>query len=364
MTWKSIDAFIQQGVTDGVFPAAELLVAHRGEIRHRGHYGTATAGVLFDIASLTKPIATATRAMQLAAQHHLNIDHPVSEFLRAAQNTECAAVTLRQLLNHTAGLVAWRPFFQMISTGDIGTPAACSQISSLALNEPFEYHAGTRGRYSDLGYIVLAAVLEKFDGRTLEAQFQKEIASPLGLTDTLYQPLPQSGRPPHTHSGTCAPTEQCEWRNCIVEGVVHDQNCYAMGGVSGHAGLFSTALDIHTFFYQFASCLRGHSDWIHPETIATFLDRRHIGAVADASHLCGWDTPGASRSQAGHFFSANAIGHLGYTGCSIWADLESDWWMIFLTNRIHPSTKNEKIKTFRPQLHDAVAQLILTNPQS
>lgn len=345
---------------EGIFPSAELLVARQSEILLHEHFGDAGDATVFDIASLTKPFATATRCMQLVATGHVTLETELETLLPEAAQTPLAHVTMRHLLTHTAGCVPWKPFFQTIAKESIGTPQAYEQIVYAALTEPTLSPPQEAARYTDLGYIALGKALEVIDSRGLETQFAEEIADPLGLTDTFYRPLPQAGRgPDRYHDRDYAPTETCAWRGTTLQGLVHDQNCYAMGGVGGHAGLFSTGLDLHTFIYQFVSCYRGHSAWIPQNIVREFLDPQHIGAIANASHLCGWDTPGVSHSQAGKHFSTPSIGHLGYTGCSMWIDLRHDWWVILLTNRIHPRTDNDRIRTFRPVLHDAVYDTLI-----
>lgn len=357
---NAITTLMERAIADGVFPAAELLVAARSTILLHEHLGDLSGETIFDIASLTKPIATATRCMQMVATGQLSLETPLVKLLPQAEDTPAAGLTCRQLLNHTAGCVAWRPWYQQVAQKMIGAPRVYEQIVLSALNEPLETMPGTQGRYSDVGYILLGAGLEQLDGRGLEEQFAEEIADPLGLTDTFFRPLPQAARGVDRYGDRdYAPTEACAWRGETLRGFVHDQNCYAMGGVAGHAGLFSTALDLHTFIHQCVSCYRGHSEWIDQAIVRTFLDRRHIDVIANASHLCGWDTPGSRNSQAGKHFGHCTIGHLGYTGCSMWIDLEQDWWVILLTNRIHPRTDNEQIRLFRPTLHDTIYQQLI-----
>lgn len=363
---ETVNQFMTQAVHEGVFPAAELLVARQGDIVHHGHFGAATPGMRFDIASLTKPVATATRCMQLVSTGALHLDRAASGYLPILRDTKLARVTCRQLLSHMAGCAAWRPFYRNIPAREVGTPEGHIAILQQIIAEPLEAAPGARCVYSDLGYMLLGAILEHVDGRGLEVQFQEEIARPLELADTGFRPLPQSRRPGHTTgestdtgvSPACAPTEDCPWRDTVLQGAVHDQNAFAMGGVAGHAGLFSTAEDLHTFVYQMITCWRGHSEWIRPEIVRDFLDFTHLGLLEDASHLCGWDTPRFTNSQAGHHFSAQSIGHLGYTGCSVWVDLQKQWWVVLLTNRVHPTPTNEKIRSFRPQLHDAIYECL------
>jgi CubicO group peptidase (beta-lactamase class C family) len=148
-----------------------------------------------------------------------------------------------------------------------------------------------------------------------------------------------------------APTEDCPWRERVIHGEVHDQNAYALGGVAGHAGLFSTCGDIHSIVSELIKCYEGKSDWLENEVVREFIPEGKEKPFGN-QFVLGWNRPSRENSASGHFFSPNSIGHLGYTGCSLWIDLTNKFWMILLTNRIHPSTTNQMIASFRPQIHD------------
>lgn len=352
---------MQQAITDSVFPSGELLVARHGNIIHHGHYGSASTNTIFDIASLTKPLATATLCMQLVNSGELYLDKTIPRYLPRIQRSAYANATLRQLLTHTAGFPAWFPFYKNVKS-EIGTPEAMIEILESVLATPPAYTAGKQSIYSDLGYMLLGAIIENVGGAGIEQQFEEHVAHALGLDKTFYAPLEQSLRTtPRTllelpTNCEFAKTELCEWRGKLINKEVHDQNCYAMGGVAGHAGLFSNALDLHTYLHQLVACWRGHSDWIHQEVVQNFLDFERLEKIENSTHLAGWDTPSKkNKSSAGTMFSEQSIGHLGFTGCSMWVDLTKRFWVILLTNRVSPTTNNEKIKTFRPQIHDAIA---------
>lgn len=353
---NTVHTLMQAGLRDGVFPAAELLVARSGKIARHARYGTATEQTIFDCASLTKPIVTTTRCMQLAAAGRLELDDTAARHLPELAETPYGAVSLRRILTHTAGFPAWQPYFRGVPERKLGTPAGRALIIQNAMHEPPAYVPGSACVYSDLGFILLGELLERVDGRGLEQQCATDVAAPLGLRQTRFLPLAVSGRaaPGHIAPLRYAPTEDCPWRKVVVRGAVHDQNCYAMGGVAGHAGLFSTAQDLHTFATAIAACWRGTNSWIPGPIVHAFLDFDRLAAAPHGTYLCGWDSPSRTNSQAGRRFSPHSIGHLGFTGCSLWIDLERDWWVILLTNRVHPSVTNEKIRAFRPQLHDAV----------
>jgi len=153
-----------------------------------------------------------------------------------------------------------------------------------------------------------------------------------------------------------APTENCPWRKKILCGEVHDDNAYAMGGVAGHAGLFSSARDIHALLARLSQCLQGKDNFLPQSLLREFLSRNDL--VNDANFALGWDTPSAAKSSSGTLFSNRSVGHLGFTGCSIWWDLEKNCHVVLLTNRVHPSRKNEKIKEFRPRVHDLIMKAL------
>lgn len=362
-----IDIAMEEGVDTGVFPSAELLVAHRGTVVHHRHYGQSRAGMLYDVASLTKVISTTTLAMQSIAEGTLRLTDRLADLVPEVPRATHGGITVRHLLQHCAGYPAWQPYYQEVPVRVIGTPEARQMVLHGAAHEPLACPPGTRCCYSDIGYLLLGEVLERIGGAGLESLFAQHVAEPLDLVDTLYLPLPQSARSaPHAADHAIerrfAPTEDCPWRRQILHGAVHDQNCYAMGGVAGHAGLFSTAEDLHTYIHQFVACDRGHSEWIPSNIVRDFVRFRERLPSAEATWVLGWDTPAHHNSQAGRHFSRHSIGHLGYTGCSLWIDLEQDFWIILLTNRVHPSTTNEKIRAFRPTLHDVVYESAIARP--
>ncbi|MBI2343997.1 MAG: beta-lactamase family protein [Deltaproteobacteria bacterium] len=354
-----VSSLMHRALADGVFPAAELLVARGGVCVHHQHYGAASAMTIFDLASLTKSVVTATRCMQLCQTGRLDLEWPLQRLLGSqAAGSPSADVTVRQLLMHTAGCPAWRPFYVALPPHEVGTAVGRRAIERAALMEPPESVPGTVGRYSDVGFILLGMLLETIDARPLDVQFATEIAEPFGMTaTTTFRPLSDTATAADTTH--CAPTEDCPWRKQMVQGHVHDQNCYAMGGVAGHAGLFGNATDLDRFVRAIRAAWQGDSTWLDPTTVRTFFDRRRIENIPGAHYVCGWDTPSGDHPAAGHHTSPNTVGHLGFTGCSLWIDLDADWSVILLTNRIHPRVDNVKIQAFRPQLHDAIINNVL-----
>ncbi|MBI4366365.1 MAG: beta-lactamase family protein [Deltaproteobacteria bacterium] len=360
---NAIDAAMEEAVATGVFPAAELLVTREAAIVHHAHYGHARRGMLYDIASLTKPVATTSVLMHAIAAGHLQLGDRLIDRLPGVPHATHTAITIGHCLRHMAGYPAWQPYFQEVPERTIGTPAGREMVVRRAMQELPVAAPGTACTYSDIGFILLGEVVERTEGHGLERLFDERIARPVGMTHTHFRPLPQSGRPMVAAGAKLsdrrfAPTEDCPWRRKTVHGEVHDQNCYAMGGVAGHAGLFSTAADLHRFAAAIHAADRGRSDCFAPDVVRALL-RPEDPAPQGATWVYGWDRPAPHNSQAGRHFSRDSIGHLGYTGCSLWIDLEQDFWIILLTNRVHPSTTNEKIRAFRPLLHDVIYESLL-----
>lgn len=370
---------MEKAVSDGVFPAADVLVAKGGEIVHHGQYGDAREGTCFDIASLTKPVCTATLVMMLVEEGLLKLTDNVYQWLAGARLPVHKLMTVEQLMNHTSGLPAWQPYFRELPLDLVGTESGKSFILDACYHEEPVNPPGERTLYSDIGYIFLGEIVEQAGGAPLDILFANRIAQSLDLTNTFFVknigapisttgrrgfttadqhvPTPKYGRPEDRAQRKAgerrrfAPTEDCPWRERVVHGEVDDQNAYALGGVAGHAGLFSTAADLHHFMLSFTNSYKGKDDWLPKESLHGFL--KFKGAKPDV-FLGGWNTPSLKNSASGRHFSRHTIGHLGYTGCSIWADMEKDFWVVLLTNRVNPTSTNEKIKAFRPQIHDLI----------
>lgn len=339
---------MQNAIAQGVFPSASLLVSLKGEIPYRNFFGQATEGTLFDVASLTKPIATTSVALLAVREKGLSLNSQAAKFLPEFEVDDKQKITLRHLLKHTSGLPAWRPYFEDIARehpGLIGHRECREIYVSKIAQEPLEMPVAYQRVYSDLGFIVLGILLENFLDRTLDDFFREKIAVPLGMENTFYVPIGAGGEYKIRPYESFAATEESTWRHKTIRGEVHDDNAYALGGVAGHAGLFSTADDVHIFARAIETAARQDHPLFPQDLLMDFIGPK-------VKFKLGWDTPSSENSQAGRFFSKNSIGHLGYTGCSLWIDLDQEFHVILLTNRVHPSSQNEAIKAFRPQIHD------------
>lgn len=213
---------------------------------------------------------------------------------------------------------------------------------------------GRKALYSDLGFILLGEAVERLSGKSFDRFCRNEIFEPMGLSFTFFVDL----NSPESRPGaglTMAATEDCPWRGKILCGEVHDDNACAMGGVAGHAGMFSSASDVHCFIRFLGRCLDGaEPEFLPAPVVREFLEAERT--LPGQTHVLGWDTPSPEGSSSGRHFSPRTVGHLGFTGTSIWWDLERDIHVVFLTNRVHPSRNNPAIRKFRPLVHDAVME--------
>jgi len=352
-------AILQEAINQQSFPAASLAVTHEGGLVALKALGSFTydAGApsfasfakggrdavnpstLFDLASLTKAVATTTTAMLLYERGLLDLDAPVSAIIPefttdAAKDPRRHEVTLRMLLSHSSGLPAHEKFFLKARTR--------AELLQAAFTTPLAANPATRADYSDIGFIILGIALERLADESLDLFCQREIFAPLGMTNTTFNP-------PHEIRARIPPTQDDRTlRKKLIQGEVQDQNATILGGVAAHAGLFSTADDLA----KFAQSMLNHgSPILRPETVTLFTRRE--SAPAGTTRALGWDTPSAP-SQSGKYFSSESFGHLGYTGTSLWIDSTRQLSVTLLTNRTWPDCSNQSIRQFRPKFHDAI----------
>ena len=349
------------GVADGVFPGAVLLVSQKKKTIFFEAVGNGalvptprpmTLDTRFDLGSLTKPLATALAVLCAVSQEKLRLDGSLLELLPSARIPEDKQeITLRQLLCHCSGLPAWKQYY--LSLEGLTQDVRKSKLRQLILQEPIDFAPGTRTIYSDLGFLIIEWILEENSGQDLHQFTRKQLFEPMGCTTLGYLPLdPAQEYDPRDF----ADTEYCPWRDSMLSGQVHDENAYVIGGVAGHAGLFGTASEIKCILDAILDTFstgNTSAPW-SKERLSEFLRPARLDPAS--TWALGFDTPGSSDSSAGHHFSAETVGHLGFTGTSFWLDLQREMAVILLTNRIHPSRDNEKIKNFRPLIHDAVME--------
>lgn len=373
MIFRPVEDAFQEAVAQGFFPGAVVLVSKGEEVVFERAFGLRSLvpdktpmqlDTIFDLASLTKPLATTTAVMLLVREKKIRLEDRVARFFSNFGVFGKTHVTLRHLLAHCSGLPDWRPYYEEIfkreNEGRINfvvSRAAKSYVFEQIRQERPVSPPGTQSLYSDLGFMLLGEVIEEISGWTLDRYCQDKIFKPMELRSTAFIDLTQlKVRRLEPAQEMIAPTENCPWRRRILCGEVHDDNAYAMGGVVGHAGLFSSARDIHLFLTRLRHCLRGEDPFLPAPLLQEFLTRDET--VKGSTYALGWDTPSSDNSSSGRCFSPCSIGCLGFTGTSIWWDLEKDCHIILLTNRVHPSRRSDKIKEFRPYIHDLIMKTL------
>lgn len=373
MDFHTVENAFQDAVAQGVFPGAVVLVSKDGEIVFESAFGSRSLipektplkpNTIFDLASLTKPLATSIAIMLLVREKKIRLDDQITRFIPMFGVFGKSTATFRQLLSHSSGLTAWKPFHEEIVKMEkagrinfVASRAAKSFVFEQIHREKPVSAPGVQSLYSDLGFMILGEAVEVVSGMTLDRFCQDRIFKPLGLRATAFVDLTQlKTRRLQPVEDMIAPTENCPWRKKILCGEVHDDNAYAMGGVAGHAGLFSSARDIHALISCLNRCLRGKDNFLPQALLEEFLVRDE--KVPNSTCALGWDTPSPDHSTSGALFSPRSVGHLGFTGTSTWWDLEKNCHIVLLSNRIHPTRKNEKIKEFRPTIHDLIMKAL------
>jgi beta-N-acetylhexosaminidase len=343
-----VDRVIEGFLAREAFPGAVVAVGRQGKQVHLRAFGrlasepraaAVATDSIYDLASLTKVIATTTMAMILVDEGKLDLDKAVVDYLPGFVGKGKERVTVRQLLSHSGGLEWWAPLHQELRS----QKAYVERIQAMDL----VYEPGTQSKYTDLGVILLGEILERVAGRSLEGFVLERVFTPLGMAETRY-------RPPSAWLPRIAPTELDPWRRRLVHGEVHDENAFALGGVAPHAGLFGTAPDLARFAQMLLwGGIYDHQRIVSRRTLEAFT--RPAG-VPGSTRALGWDTKSPEGSSAGTLFSASSFGHTGFTGTSLWLDPERELFVILLTNRVHPTRENNLIREVRPAVADAVVR--------
>ena len=349
---QRLDSIITAAIADRASPGVTIAVARYGRLVLQRGWGkqdwapnapAATDSTIYDMASLTKVIATTTAAMLMEEDGKLDIERPVVSYLPEFNDPEKAAITVRMLLLHTSGMKQYQFLYREVK----GREQYLQRINA----KPLIHKPGEMFDYTDWNMIVMQQVIERVSGKTLDALLAERVYGPLGMRDTQFNP-PDSLKP------RIAPTEIQAFRGGQVWGVVHDENAWAMGGVSGHAGLFSSARDLAVFEQMM---LNGGTyngvRVLRPETIARWTTRQR----KDAARGLGWENP-SPRSSAGQYFSPRSFGHTGFTGTSVWADPEKGLFVVLLTNRVDPTRDNPRVGPLRRAVADAVQSAVLDAP--
>jgi len=369
-----VDRAIQSGmIGQHIYSAAAAMASKEGCVFHQAVYGfnqfdkpnkKITFDYLFDVSSLTKPLVTVLSVISLVSKGKLSLDAPVSRLLKDFSGPIWDKILLENLLDHTSGLVSHKPFFEQIKQEEqslplaqqtLGSVRALPKMRALIAKTPPQTAPNVLSVYSDLNFMILGFIIESIVGKRLDVFVLQEIYKPLGLSakDLGFVEL---GVPRKAGSLLYVATESCSWRQKTLLGEVHDQNAWAMGGIAGHAGLFATVHAVHCLGVAILNSYLGKPDApFHAGTMKRFLTKSK--RACNKTWALGFDMPAAKDSLAGQKMSRNAVGHLGFTGCSFWIDLQSQCVSVLLTNRVHktPQGKDEFMRQLRPRVEDLFA---------
>jgi CubicO group peptidase (beta-lactamase class C family) len=354
-SFAEIDAAVRDGIRKGIYPGAVVIVGRRDSVLYARGYGHFTwspsspvpdpDSSLWDIASITKVVSTTSAAMRLVDRRKLDLDAPVRRYLPRFSGGAKDQVTVRMLLDHTSGLKSYVPFYQKAR-------GSRARAIDLLYAQPLVRAPGDSAEYSDLNALFLGLVLEQVSGAPLDQLAKREVFGPLGMTQTMY-------RPSRALKRRIVPSGM--WRGRPVPGDVNDQNAVAMGGIAGHAGVFSTGMDLARYATVWLRSGTGpKGQWVQAETMRSFLTKgAHSG-----SRLLGWDTPEFKPDEPsvfGTLISDAGYGHTGFTGTELWIDPERDLYLVFLTNRAFDPRVRESLKELklvRATLSDAAVRLV------
>ncbi|MEZ4750511.1 MAG: serine hydrolase domain-containing protein [Bdellovibrionota bacterium] len=344
---KALEQRLEQALNERVFSAYQLYGECQGKEIHLWGGETAywpgaspvTSGTYFDIGSITKVVATTSLLALEVDANGLDLNRPVSHFIGERSGGSVGERTLEQLLSHHSGLIWWYPLHKTLKKGETLKQWFEHEAAKLVEGEPEK-----KSVYSDVDFWLLTLVTEDLCG-PLQDAFKTKIASPLQLNETVYGPLKS-----HAH---VAATEYRSKRKQPCWGDVFDENAAALGGICGHAGLFSTARGLAPFCREWLSALKGESQWLSEATAKRFTKRTE---KVKSDWGLGWDLKSPLGSSCGTIFSENSFGHLGFPGCSLWIDPEHDAFLVFNTNRVHPLRVDERIREWRPEIHDKAMQ--------
>jgi serine-type D-Ala-D-Ala carboxypeptidase len=373
MSFTQVEEALEEGIRKRAYPGAVLRVSRDDEVVFEKAVGARTVvpepvpmrvDTIFDLSSLTKCLATTPAIFLLARDRRLALDDRVTRFFHNFGVHGKDRVTFRQLLTHSSGLAAHRDYYREVAKLEqrgrlnfVASRGAKEWVYEQVHREKPESFPGTRSVYSDLGFMLLGQAVETITGQGLDRFCRARIFAPLGLETLSFVDLTQVrvGRVALL-SDRIAATQKCAWRKRVLCGEVGDENAYAMGGVAGHAGLFGNAKDVDALGGALMKGLAG-DEGLLTEAMTREMWTRDA-SIPESTRTLGWDTPSPAGSMAGSKMSASTVGHLGFTGTSIWMDLERRIRIIFLTNRVHPDRDSTRIKEFRPLIHDLVMEAL------
>jgi CubicO group peptidase (beta-lactamase class C family) len=344
-----VDSVVIRAIRDSAFPAAQMCVVKNGIQFYNKSFGKLTydrntpetnSSTLFDLASLTKVVATTSAIMKLCDDGKISLDDSVTKFIPQFGVNGKEKILVRSLLLHNSGLPAFKQFYKM------NPQMKASEVLDSIYASELLFQPGDSTLYSDFNFIVLGKIVETISRKSLDKYCSENFFQPLRMKNTFFNPTKYD-------SENCAPTEiDTSWRKQTVQGSVHDETSAMLRGIAGHAGLFSTASDLAIFMQMLLNGGNyGGKQYLKKETIELFTTRQNEKSL----RTLGWDSKTTNGySTAGNLFSQNSFGHTGFTGTSIWVDKEKNLFVIFLTNRTFPTRANTKIREVRPKLHDAI----------
>ena len=371
--FEEVRNVLRAGAETGVFPGAVLLVARGGELvaemvvgqralkgRSLNDLAPMVRDMVFDVAGLTGTLVTSTLMMQLVGDGRVGLSDRVGRYLEGFGVLGKSGVTIEQLLSHTSGLPHWHPFYEELlkenggaRVGILTSRGARDYVVNRIQRMPLAYTAGTRCVYSDLGLIILGQIVETVTGLSLDKAAQRYLFAPLGLRSSSFIDLLTlrcRGLEPVTEC--IAPTEECAWRGRVLCGEAHDDNAWAMGGIAGHSGLFSTARDLHLLATELLRAWHGRNALVSQDVVRAFWEPR--AELGESRWCLGWDRPSSENGMQSCGWPASAVGVCGVTGCSLWLDPERATHVILMSNRVHPHRANKRIIPFRADLHRVV----------
>jgi CubicO group peptidase (beta-lactamase class C family) len=359
---------MEKGISERVFSAGALLVSKDSKTVHSSVHGIlsfdqgaekTTPETCFDLASLTKVLVTTPLVLDLVSCGRLELDQKISEIIPNYSGDLKDEISIAHLLEHSSGLPAWEAYYEEVAAFGGGRELATIKgrdavRAMVAAEQPLE-KPGTFALYSDLGFILLDWIIEIVSKKTIDVLAKERLFKPLKLTDLFFIDLKNPRQASRARKNRdFARTEKCPWRGRVLSGEVHDDNTYAMGGISGHAGLFGTPAAVMTLAETWLKSYEGPKGFFDQELVRLFWRR---SKVKGSTRALGFDTPSAKGSTSGRYFSRSSVGHTGFSGTSLWIDPVRRLIVVLLTNRVHPSRENEAIKKFRPKIHDQVVNI-------
>lgn len=371
----AIGAVIEEGLKEGVAPAMVLAAGNSEGLLYEQAFGVkhnvsdkklpaqaTERNTVFDLANVSAAIATSIVFMRLVQEGKLNLHDKIARYIDGFSVHGKSTASIAQVLSHSAGLPNWLPFFEDLvrenagaRMGILASRGARDYVLNAIKRLQFKYTPGTRQVYSDIGYILLGMLIERLTGLGLEKAVYRDVFRPLGMKSSSYIDLSlMKRRGIHPVPELIAPTEHCPWRKRVLCGEVHDDNAWAMGGIAGHAGVFSSAQDVFRIGQELLLASQGKSTFLDAAVLQDFWSKPPVPREQGWSY--GWSYPHEENGMHASGLSEDARGVNGFTGCSLWIEPAQDLVVVLLSNRIHPHRSNRRMASFRPRLHQKILE--------